>query len=162
MVAIVGEMAHHDGGRWTVDCDSLPPPPHPYPFPHTPSSLPSSSLPFFRHTEPQLHGFLHVSDAIAVMSEAAKIDRKIERNEEVGPSAGVVVAVKDNICMTDMQTTARSRVLEGYQPPFDATAMRKLRGSGSIIVGKTNLDELGIGSTTETSAYQAKGVRKRL
>ncbi|KAF7142456.1 hypothetical protein RHSIM_Rhsim05G0097400 [Rhododendron simsii] len=125
MVAIVGKIAHRDGGRWTV-----------IPLPRTPSSLSFSSLAFLRRTEPQLHGFLHVSDAIAMLREAAKIDWKIERNEEVGPSAGVVVAVKDNICTADMRTTAGSRVLEGYQPPFDATAMRKLRGSGSIWKGQ--------------------------
>lgn len=93
----------------------------------------------------------------AVLKEAEEIDRKIERNEEVGPLAGVMVAVKDNICTVDMPTTAGSRVLEGYRPPFDATAVRKLRESGAILVGKTNLDEFGMGSTTEGSAYQVRG-----
>ncbi|KAF7141156.1 hypothetical protein RHSIM_Rhsim06G0124000 [Rhododendron simsii] len=105
-----------------------------------------------RRTEPHLHSFLHVSDA--VLKEAEEIDRKIERNEALGPLAGILVAVKDNICTADMPTTAGSRVLEGYRPPFDATAVRKLRESGAIIVGKTNLDEFGMGSTTEGSAYQ--------
>ncbi|KAK3042413.1 hypothetical protein RJ639_000137 [Escallonia herrerae] len=105
-----------------------------------------------RLTEPQLKSFLHLSDA--VLRDAGEIDRKIERNEEVGPLAGVFVGVKDNICTADMPSTAGSRILEGYRPPFDATAVRKLRESGAIVVGKTNLDEFGMGSTTEGSAYQ--------
>ncbi|GFZ05724.1 amidase family protein [Actinidia rufa] len=105
-----------------------------------------------RRTEPQLKSFLHVSEN--ALKEAAEIDRRIERNEAVGPMAGVLVAVKDNICTADMPSTAGSRALEGYRPPFDATAVRKLRESGAIVIGKTNLDEFGMGSTTEGSAYQ--------
>lgn len=64
------------------------------------------------------------------------------------------VAVKDNICTADMPSTAGSKILDNYRPPFDATAVSKLRESGAIIVGKTNLDEFGMGSSTEGSAYQ--------
>ncbi|KAL7000616.1 Carbon--nitrogen ligases with glutamine as amido-N-donor [Sarracenia purpurea var. burkii] len=103
-------------------------------------------------TEPQLKSFLYVSDT--VLREAEEIDRRIEKNEDVGPLAGVLVAVKDNICTVDMPSTAGSRILGGYRPPFDATAVRKLKESGAIVVGKTNLDEFGMGSTTEGSAYQ--------
>ncbi|GMP67666.1 hypothetical protein CsSME_00027577 [Camellia sinensis var. sinensis] len=105
-----------------------------------------------RRTEPHLKSFLHVSDT--VLKEAGEIDQRIQRNEELGPLAGVLVAVKDNICTADMPSTAGSRILEGYRPPFDATAVRKLKESGAIVVGKTNLDEFGMGSTTEGSAYQ--------
>ncbi|RAL47522.1 hypothetical protein DM860_011260 [Cuscuta australis] len=105
-----------------------------------------------RRTEPQLKSFLHVSDS--VLREAGEIDRKIANNEEVGPLAGVLVAVKDNICTSDMPSTAGSKMLENYRPPFDATAVRKVRECGGIVVGKTNLDEFGMGSTTEGSAYQ--------
>lgn len=72
----------------------------------------------------------------------------------MGPLAGVLVAVKDNICTEDMPSTGGSRVLEGYRPPFDATAVRKIKELGGIVVGKTNLDEFGMGSTTEASAFQ--------
>lgn len=89
-----------------------------------------------------------------VLKEAEEIDRKIERNETVGPLAGVLIGVKDNISTADMPSTAGSKILEGYRPPFDATVVRKLRENGAIIVGKTNLDEFGMGSTTEGSAYQ--------
>lgn len=72
----------------------------------------------------------------------------------MGPLAGVFVGVKDNICTSDMPSTGGSRVLEGYRPPFDATAVRKIKQQGGIVVGKTNLDEFGMGSTTEASAFQ--------
>lgn len=88
------------------------------------------------------------------MRYAEEVDRKIDRNEEVGLLAGVLVGVKDNICTADMPSTAGSRVLEGYRPPFDATAVKKVRELGGIVVGKTNLDEFGMGSTTEGSAFQ--------
>lgn len=91
-----------------------------------------------------------------MLKEAKEIDEKIERNEEIGPLAGVFVGVKDNICTADMPVTAGSRILENYRPGYDATAVAKMREKGAIVVGKTNLDEFGMGSTTEGSAYQVK------
>lgn len=90
-----------------------------------------------------------------MLRDAREIDRKIERNEGIGPLAGVFVGVKDNICTVDMPATAGSKILENYRPAYDATAVSKMREKGAIIVGKTNLDEFGMGSTTEGSAYQA-------
>lgn len=66
----------------------------------------------------------------------------------------MVVGVKDNICTADMPSTGGSRVLEGYRPAYDATAVRKIKELGGIVGGKTNLDEFGMGSTTEASAFQ--------
>ncbi|XP_010554246.1 PREDICTED: glutamyl-tRNA(Gln) amidotransferase subunit A, chloroplastic/mitochondrial [Tarenaya hassleriana] len=103
-------------------------------------------------TEPQLNCFLHVSEN--VLKEADEIDQRIAKGEYVGPLAGVLVGVKDNICTTGMPSTAASRILENYRPPFDATAVRKIKELGGIVVGKTNLDEFGMGSTTEGSAFQ--------
>eukprot|EP00268_Persea_americana_P003420 TRINITY_DN11037_c0_g1_i1.p1 TRINITY_DN11037_c0_g1~~TRINITY_DN11037_c0_g1_i1.p1 ORF type:complete len:558 (-),score=117.13 TRINITY_DN11037_c0_g1_i1:307-1980(-) len=107
-----------------------------------------------RQTEPQIRSFLHVSEEEAAMREAEDIDRKIEQNEELGPLAGVPIAVKDNICTADMPSTGGSRILEGYRPAVDATAVRRLRECGGIVIGKTNLDEFGMGSTTEASGFQ--------
>lgn len=101
-----------------------------------------------------MRSFLHLTGKENVLRTAEEVDRKIERNEEVGLLAGVLVGVKDNICTADMPSTAGSRVLEGYKPPFDATAVRKVRELGGILLGKTNLDEFGMGSTTEGSAFQ--------
>ncbi|KAL6140489.1 hypothetical protein ACLB2K_058788 [Fragaria x ananassa] len=119
----------------------------------TAAELVESFLARLRRTEPQLRSFLHVSDA-AVLAQARDLDEKLRRNEEVGPLAGVLVAVKDNICTAEMPSTAGSRVLEGYTPPYDATAVRKIKELGGIVVGKTNMDEFGMGSTTEGSAFQ--------
>ncbi|KAM7497676.1 hypothetical protein LguiA_022090 [Lonicera macranthoides] len=113
-----------------------------------------------RSTEPHIKSFLHVSDS--VLKEAEEIDRKIERNEEIGPLAGVFVGVKDNICTGDMPSTAGSRILENYKPAFDATAVRRVKACGGIVIGKTNLDEFGMGSTSEGSAYQPELYSKAL
>ncbi|XP_073028249.1 glutamyl-tRNA(Gln) amidotransferase subunit A, chloroplastic/mitochondrial [Primulina eburnea] len=116
--------------------------------------LAKSFLHRLRRIEPQVNSFLYVSPEEAVLKQAQELDDKIRNNDEVGPLAGVLVGVKDNICTSDMPSTAGSRILENYRPPFDATAVKKLREAGAIIVGKTNLDEFGMGSTTEGSAYQ--------
>ncbi|KAG5579110.1 hypothetical protein H5410_049737 [Solanum commersonii] len=105
-----------------------------------------------RNTEPHLKSFLYVSDV--VLKEAEEIDRKIAENEELGPLAGVLVGVKDNICTSDMPSTAGSKILENYRPPFDATAVGKMKKCGALVIGKTNMDEFGMGSTTEGSGYQ--------
>ncbi|XP_035539465.1 glutamyl-tRNA(Gln) amidotransferase subunit A, chloroplastic/mitochondrial isoform X2 [Juglans regia] len=117
------------------------------------AQLAESYLTRLRLTEPHLKSFLHVSED-AVLQQAHRLDQMIASSEELGPLAGVLVAVKDNICTADMPSTGGSRVLEGYLPPFDATAVRKIKDLGGIVVGKTNLDEFGMGSTTEASAFQ--------
>ncbi|URE25489.1 hypothetical protein MUK42_20142 [Musa troglodytarum] len=105
-----------------------------------------------RRTEPQIRSFLHVSET--VMREAEEVDRLVESGAELGPLAGVLIGVKDNICTVDMPSTGGSRILEGYRPAFDATAVRRLKEAGAIVIGKTNLDEFGMGSTTEGSGFQ--------
>ncbi|KAI5663470.1 hypothetical protein M9H77_22793 [Catharanthus roseus] len=116
--------------------------------------LAKSFLSRLRRTESHLKSFLYVSPEEDVLKQAKEIDRKIQNNEVLGPLAGVLVGVKDNICTSDMPSTAGSKILENYRPPFDATAVKKLKENGAIIVGKTNLDEFGMGSTTEGSSYQ--------
>lgn len=84
------------------------------------------------------------------------IDQKLRNGEDhlLGPLAGVLVGIKDNICTSDMPSTAASRILRHYVPPFDATAVKRVKEMGGIVVGKTNLDEFGMGSSTEASAFQ--------
>ncbi|XP_031379298.1 glutamyl-tRNA(Gln) amidotransferase subunit A, chloroplastic/mitochondrial [Punica granatum] len=118
----------------------------------TATQVAESYLSRLRLVEPHLNSFLHVSDS--VLREAQEIDDKLSRNEDIGPLAGVLVGVKDNICTADMPSTGGSRILENYRPPFDATAVKRVKALGGIVVGKTNLDEFGMGSTTEGSAYK--------
>jgi aspartyl-tRNA(Asn)/glutamyl-tRNA(Gln) amidotransferase subunit A len=100
----------------------------------------------------ELHGaFLHVAGDVAV-DEAAGVDRRVAAGERL-PLAGVPIAVKDNVHVAGMPTTAGSRVLGAFVPPEDATCVARLRRAGCVVVGKTSCDELGMGSTNETSAY---------
>jgi aspartyl-tRNA(Asn)/glutamyl-tRNA(Gln) amidotransferase subunit A len=110
-----------------------------------------SALDRIREADRHLNAFRHVDDAGA-MVRAAELDAR--RNELQGlPLAGVPVAVKDNICTRRLPTTASSRILEGYLPPYDATVVQRLEAAGAVIVGKTNCDEFAMGSSTENSAY---------
>src|SRR5204862_2790427 len=84
---------------------------------------------------------------------ARRLDEKIAAGEPIEPLAGVPVAIKDNIAIRDMTTTCGSKILQGYVPPYTATAIERLRSAGAIVVGKTNCDEFAMGSTTENSGY---------
>jgi len=103
--------------------------------------------------EPKLHSFLCVTTEQA-LAQAQAVDAKIAAGEEIGPLAGIPVGIKDSICTQGIPTTCASRILENFIPPYDSTVTQKLAEAGAVMVGKTNLDEFSMGSSTETSAYQ--------
>jgi aspartyl-tRNA(Asn)/glutamyl-tRNA(Gln) amidotransferase subunit A len=102
--------------------------------------------------EPQINAFLRVTEERA-RALAADVDRKVAAGEAVGPLAGVPVGIKDNMCTEGVETTAASKILAGYVPPYSATAVERLIAAGAVPVGKVNLDEFAMGSSTENSAY---------
>ena len=99
-----------------------------------------------------VHSFLHISGESA-LATAREVDAKRAAGEKLPDLAGVPIAVKDNLTTTDAPTTAGSKILEGWVPPYDATVVTKLRNQLLPILGKTNLDEFAMGSSTEFSAY---------
>jgi len=102
--------------------------------------------------DPAVHAFLHVAGE-AALADAAEVDRARAAGEPLSALAGVPVAVKDVMTTVGMPTTCGSRILEGWIPPYDATVVRRLREARLVILGKTNMDEFAMGSSTEHSAY---------
>ena len=103
-------------------------------------------------TETEIHAYVTI-DKEAAHERAVTVQKKIEAGELTGPLAGVPVAIKDNICTEGMLTTCSSRILENFVPTYSAEVIRKLEDAGGVIIGKTNMDEFAMGSTTETSAF---------
>ncbi|AQW53602.1 Asp-tRNA(Asn)/Glu-tRNA(Gln) amidotransferase subunit GatA [Streptomyces violaceusniger] len=104
----------------------------------------------------KVHAFLHV-DREGALAQARAVDEKRERGEELGPLAGVPLALKDIFTTQGIPTTVGSKILEGWIPPYDATVTQRLRDADVIILGKTNMDEFAMGSSTENSAFGPTG-----
>lgn len=101
--------------------------------------------------EPDIHAYIQ-ADREAAMEQARHVQQGIMEGKYTSPLAGVPVAVKDNICTKNTATTCASGILENYVPPYDAHVVERLKAAGAVILGKTNMDEFAMGSTTETSA----------
>ncbi|MCG9127734.1 Asp-tRNA(Asn)/Glu-tRNA(Gln) amidotransferase subunit GatA [Candidatus Poribacteria bacterium] len=103
--------------------------------------------------EPQVKGYLTLTKDIA-LKQAQKADEGFVNGDDMSPLAGIPIAIKDVICTKDVKTTCASKILSNFVPPYDATVMTKLNQQGIVMVGKTNMDEFAMGSSTENSAYQ--------
>jgi len=99
-----------------------------------------------------VNAFLHV-DAEGALAAAKAVDERRAAGEPLGPLAGVPLAMKDVVVTKDLPTTAGSKILEGWRPPYDATVTRRVKDAGIVMLGKTNMDEFAMGSSTENSAY---------
>ncbi|WP_432094262.1 Asp-tRNA(Asn)/Glu-tRNA(Gln) amidotransferase subunit GatA [Streptomyces sp. bgisy100] len=104
----------------------------------------------------KVHAFLHV-DREGALAQARAVDEKRARGEQLGPLAGVPLALKDIFTTEGIPTTVGSKILEGWIPPYDATLTRRLKDADVVILGKTNMDEFAMGSSTENSAYGPTG-----
>jgi aspartyl-tRNA(Asn)/glutamyl-tRNA(Gln) amidotransferase subunit A len=118
----------------------------------TAQKLAEDSFEIIEQKDNELHAFLTVTKELA-LEQAQKVDEKIKNGEKIDLLAGLPCAFKDNICVTDVRTTAASKMLQNYVAPYSATVAQRILESDGVLVGKTNLDEFACGGSTENSAF---------
>lgn len=106
-----------------------------------------------KNNDKDLQAYLTLTKNLA-LEQASAVDEKIKKGEEIDILAGIPSAIKDNMCIEGVRTTAASKILDSYVAPYDATVIKKLKEAGAVFLGKTNMDEFAMGSSTENSAYQ--------
>jgi aspartyl-tRNA(Asn)/glutamyl-tRNA(Gln) amidotransferase subunit A len=106
-----------------------------------------------RHRDPHVGAFLHVDEAGA-LEQARAVDARRQRGEPLGRLAGIPVAIKDLLCVRGQPATCASKILQNYRPPYDAHVISRLRQADAVLIGRTNMDEFAMGSSTENSAFQ--------
>jgi aspartyl-tRNA(Asn)/glutamyl-tRNA(Gln) amidotransferase subunit A len=118
----------------------------------SPSVLLEAFFQRIEEVDPLLHAFLFVNRENA-LERARRLEKEWKGKDSYPPLWGIPVAVKDNICTLGIPTTCGSRILEGFIPPYNATVIERLERAGAIVIGKTNMDEFAMGSSTENSAF---------